>query len=116
MAVRLNKVTRDLNVGISTAVDFLKKNGFDVEENPNAKITDEQFELLKQEFSSDIALKAKSDQFILGRKDKDKEKTKPAVAIKGYEPAPEPESTKQKFKPLGKIDLNKLNKPAKKQE
>ena len=111
MAVRLNKVTRDLNVGISTAVEFLRKKGYEVEENPNAKITDEQFDLLRQEFSTDKDLKAKSDQFILGRKEKDKEKVKPAVAIQGYEPAPE--TTKQKFKPLGKIDLDKLNKPAK---
>ena len=115
MAVRLNKVTRDLNVGISTAVEFLRKKGFEVEENPNAKITDEQFDLLRQEFSTDKALKVKSDQFILGRKEKDKDKVKkPAVAIKGYEP--EPEKTKQKFKPLGKIDLEKLNKPAKQEE
>ena len=111
MAVRLNKVTRDLNVGISTAVEFLRKKGYEVEENPNAKITDEQFDLLRQEFSTDKDLKAKSDQFILGRKEKDKDKVKPAVAIQGYEPAPE--TTKQKFKPLGKIDLDKLNKPAK---
>lgn len=111
MAVRLNKVTRDLNVGISTAVEFLRKKGYEVEENPNAKITDEQFDLLRQEFSTDKALKAKSDQFILGRKEKDKEKVKPAVAIQGYEP--EPEKAKQKFKPIGKIDLDKLNKPAK---
>ena len=114
MAVRLNKVTRDLNVGISTAVEFLRKKGFEVEENPNAKITDEQFELLRQEFSTDKDLKAKSDQFILGRKEKDKEKAKPAVAIQGYEPAPE--TTKQKFKQVGRIDLDKLNKPAKKAE
>ena len=114
MAVRLNKVTRDLNVGISTAVEFLRKKGFEVEENPNAKITDEQFELLRQEFSTDKDLKAKSDQFILGRKEKDKEKAKPAVAIQGYEPAPE--APKQKFKQVGKIDLDKLNKPAKKAE
>ncbi|MBQ6746127.1 MAG: translation initiation factor IF-2 [Bacteroidaceae bacterium] len=114
MAVRLNKVTRDLNVGISTAVEFLRKKGFEVEENPNAKITDEQFDLLRQEFSTDKALKAKSDQFILGRKEKDKEKAKPAVAIQGYEPAPE--APKQKYKPLGKIDLDKLNKPAKSAE
>ena len=111
MAVRLNKVTRDLNVGISTAVEFLRKKGYEVEENPNAKITDEQFDLLRQEFSTDKDLKAKSDQFILGRKEKDKEKVKPAVAIQGYEP--EPEKAKQKFKPIGKIDLDKLNKPAK---
>ena len=114
MAVRLNKVTRDLNVGISTAVEFLKKKGFEVEENPNAKITDEQFDLLRQEFSTDKDLKVKSDQFILGRKEKDKDKVKPAVAIQGYEPAPE--KPKQKFKPIGKIDLDKLNKPAKQAE
>ena len=114
MAVRLNKVTRDLNVGISTAVEFLKKKGFEVDENPNAKITDEQFDLLRQEFSTDKDLKVKSDQFILGRKEKDKDKVKPAVAIQGYEPAPE--KPKQKFKPIGKIDLDKLNKPAKQAE
>ena len=51
---------------------FLEKKGYEVEENPNAKITDEQFDLLRQEFSTDKALKAKSDQFILGRKEKDK--------------------------------------------
>ena len=44
MTIRLNKVTRDLNVGITTAVEFLQKKGFTVEANPNTKITDEQFE------------------------------------------------------------------------
>lgn len=48
MTIRLNKVTRDLNVGITTAVEFLQKKGFTVEANPNTKITDEQFELLKR--------------------------------------------------------------------
>ena len=42
MTIRLNKVTRDLNVGITTAVEFLQKKGFTVEANPNTKITDEQ--------------------------------------------------------------------------
>ena len=60
MTIRLNKVTRDLNVGITTAVEFLQKKGFTVEANPNTKITDEQFELLKKEFSTDKDLKIKS--------------------------------------------------------
>ena len=42
MTIRLNKVTRDLNVGITTVVDFLKKKGNKVEANPNTKITEEQ--------------------------------------------------------------------------
>ena len=62
MAIRLNKVTRDLNVSISTAVEFLQKKGFTVEENPNTKITEEQFDLLKQEFKSDKDLKLQSER------------------------------------------------------
>lgn len=43
MSIRLNKVTKECNVGIQTAVEFLQKKGFkDVEPNPNTKITDEQ--------------------------------------------------------------------------
>ena len=38
MTIRLNKVTRDLNVGITTAVEFLQKKGFTVEANPNKKL------------------------------------------------------------------------------
>ena len=66
MTIRLNKVTRDLNVGITTAVEFLQKKGFTVEANPNTKITDEQFELLKKEFSTDKDLKIKSERFQPG--------------------------------------------------
>ena len=40
MTIRLNKVARDLNVGIATAVDFLQKKGYSVEANPNTKITE----------------------------------------------------------------------------
>ena len=53
MSIRLNKVARDLNVGIQTAVEFLQKKGFTVEANPNTKITDEQYALLVKEFSKD---------------------------------------------------------------
>ena len=35
MTIRLNKVTRDLNVGIATVVEFLQKKGYTVEANPN---------------------------------------------------------------------------------
>ena len=71
MTIRLNKVTRDLNVGITTAVEFLQKKGFTVEANPNTKITDEQFELLKKEFSTDKDLKIKSERFSQERQSKD---------------------------------------------
>ena len=122
MTIRLNKVTRDLNVGITTAVEFLQKKGFTVEPNPNTKITDEQFEMLKKEFSNDKDLKIKSERFSHERQNK--ERAKASVAIEGYEKKEEkvqpeeikieiPEDARPKFKPIGKIDLDALNrKPA----
>ena len=127
MTIRLNKVTRDLNVGITTAVEFLQKKGFTVEANPNTKITDEQFDLLKKEFSTDKDLKIKSERFSQERQSKDRNKA--SVSIDGYEKdtqekaKPEeiktviPEDARPKFKPVGKIDLDKLNRrPAPVQE
>ena len=83
MTIRLNKVTRDLNVGITTAVEFLQKKGFTVEANPNTQITDEQFELLKKEFSTDKNLRLESERFIQERQNKDRNKA--SVSIEGFE-------------------------------
>ena len=125
MAIRLNKVTRDLNVSISTAVEFLQKKGFTVEENPNTKITEEQFDLLKQEFKSDKDLKLQSER--LGKRMMQQEQkpkpvfekpapAKPAVVApkveekKATEIKTEvPEDSKPRFKQVGHIDLDKLN-------
>jgi translation initiation factor IF-2 len=54
--IRLNKVTRDLNVGINTVVEFLQKKGYEIEASPNAKITEEQYAVLTKEFSKDMDL------------------------------------------------------------
>jgi len=58
---RLSKVARDFNVGISTIVDFLHRKGFDIDTNPNNKISDEAFHLLEKEYKSDISLKKESE-------------------------------------------------------
>ena len=78
MSIRLNKVARDLNVGIQTAVEFLQKKGFTVEANPNTKITDEQYALLVKEFSKDKNLKLESESISLERH-KEKSKATPAT-------------------------------------
>ncbi len=123
MTIRLNKVTRDLNVGIVTVVEFLQKKGFAVETNPNTKITEEQYALLVKEFSTDKNLRLASERFIQERQNKDRNKA--SVSIDGYETETAektkveeiktvvPEDARPKFKPVGKIDLDKLNrKPA----
>ena len=120
MTIRLNKVTRDLNVGITTVVEFLQKKGYAIEANPNTKITDEQYDLLVKEFSTDKDLKLKTERFIQERQSKDRNKA--SVSIDGYDketqekPKAEevvkavvPEDARPKFKPVGKIDLDKLN-------
>ena len=58
---RLSKVARELNLGISTIVEFLETKGVKVESNPNAKIDGDTYELLAEEFQSDKSAKAKSD-------------------------------------------------------
>lgn len=77
MAVqRLNKIARELNVGISTMVDFLHKQGFtDVKESPNTKISDEQHLALLKEFSSDVEVKKKSDAISEMRHSRDQKET-----------------------------------------
>jgi hypothetical protein len=78
MTIRLNKVTRDLNVGITTVVDFLQKKGYSIEASPNAKITEEQYAALVKEFSKDKDLKMKSEKIIQQRQGKDQiKKAKP---------------------------------------
>lgn len=62
---RLSKVARDFNVGISTIVEFLHKKGFDIDTNPNNKITDDQFLLLEKEYKSDVNLKKESEKINL---------------------------------------------------
>lgn len=121
MTIRLNKVTRDLNVGIATVVDFLKKKGVDIDENPNSKISKEQYNMLVDEFSTDKSLRIKSERFIQERQE-DKKRNKASVAIDGYESDQQPvekaensdvietvvpEEVRPKVKAVGKIDLDK---------
>ena len=61
-AKRLSKVAREFNVGISTIVEFLKKKGFDIEENPNAKVSPECLNILEKEYSKDIELKKEKEK------------------------------------------------------
>jgi translation initiation factor IF-2 len=117
--IRLNKVTRDLNVGINTVVEFLQKKGYEIEASPNAKITEEQFAELEKEFSKDMNLKQQSEK----ARDKQHKDHKAAAAAQQEAPKSEnlikvavPDEAKPHFKQVGRIDLDSLNrKPAPKQ-
>jgi translation initiation factor IF-2 len=62
---RLSKIAREFNVGISTIVDFLHKKGFDVDSNPNTKISSDLYDILVKEYSSDISAKKESERVSL---------------------------------------------------
>jgi translation initiation factor IF-2 len=62
MAKRLVKIAKELNVGTSTIVDFLSKNGFDLENKPTAKVSDEMEKALIEEFRASISIKEKADK------------------------------------------------------
>ncbi len=107
MSIRLNKVLTELNIGLQTAVDFLKnnKNLGEIKEDANlsTKISDEQYAALKSNFQGDKAVKNEAEK-IFAKKTKEKKVEKKVVK------AEELLEQRQQFKPMGKIDLDNVGK------
>ncbi|MBD5386369.1 translation initiation factor IF-2 [bacterium] len=102
MRTKISKIVKDLNVGLSTAVEFLRKHNIEVEENnPNARIDSDAVELLTKEFSTDKDVKKRSLDFINTKKEKKNDRVQ-AKEVKTEIPQP---------KVLGKIDLANVGKP-----
>ncbi|PID89464.1 MAG: translation initiation factor IF-2 [Bacteroidia bacterium] len=70
---RLSKLAREFNLGISTIVDFLKKKGFEVDSNPNTKVSAECYKALLKEYSSQISVKKESEKLNLNKNRNKKE-------------------------------------------
>ena len=128
--MRLSKATKEFNIATQRAVDTLKEHGHVVEANPNAKIDDAQYEILKKVFASDKAQKDEAEKlFPSRREEKRNEKADkpevndeaPAAPAETLAPAAEtsteaqpaaeetktevPEDLKPQVKVLGKIEL-----------
>jgi len=118
--IRLNKVAREFNVGIATLVDFLNNKGHKVDSNPNSKISNEQYQILTKEFSSDINLKKESKKVDLKstRTKKETISIEPEKAPAKEISAKDEVKLESKIKVVGKIDLKKpaANKPDTKKE
>ena len=81
---RLSKVTKEFNLGLSTVVDFLQDKGFEVESNPNAKISPEMYDVLSGEFQTEKKVKEKSKNIEV------KKPIKETISIEEEKPKPEP--------------------------
>ncbi|MEX2231682.1 MAG: translation initiation factor IF-2 [Cyclobacteriaceae bacterium] len=137
--IRLGQASRKLNVGHNTILEFLSKKGYSVDNNPNAKLTGEQYVMLSKEFASSASEKLEASGLTIGTKyvdnitsDREKEVAKKRVDeeesiliknlgskdLKAKEEAKEKvEREKPKLegiKVLGKIELEK--KPATKKQ
>ena len=140
MAIRLIKLAKELNVGTSTIVDYLKDNGYEIDNKPTAKVSEEMHAELLKEFGDSMAEKEKADQLILGGRQGGEEVVvapppppPPPPVIKAPEPVKEPEPVPEpkpepvaekveapkeevikkpqlEVKVVGKIDLDKTKK------
>src|SRR6478736_2466159 len=66
--IRLGQASRKLNVGHNTILEFLAKKGFVVENNPNAKLSPEQFAMLSKEYASSASEKIEASSLTIGAK------------------------------------------------
>src|SRR6476660_8310458 len=60
--IRINKVLREFNISLERAVDYLKDKGIGIDANPNAKISEREYEILQGQFSSDKGNKEASKE------------------------------------------------------
>ena len=113
--IRINKVLKEFNIGMSTLVEFLHKKGVTVEASPNAKISSDAYSLVEKEFRKEQIVKEESKKVAIKVKDitekeaprKDEGEAQP----KDYFIKTTVDEVKGP-KILGKIDLDKTSKPA----
>ena len=95
--IRLKKAATELNVGISTLVEFLAKKGHQVEMNPNTRLSAEQYDIVATAFQAERAVKEQADKIeitpsssnvvVEATNDENKEESE-EVIIKNYNTSP----------------------------
>ena len=108
--IRLNKVIKEFNISLERVVSFLSDKGHEIEARPTTKISQNQYDLLLNEFSLDRSSKVESHDLS-----EEKKKEKEEIRIK-FEKEKElkfqnqtitSKSSIPRFKKVGEINLNK---------
>jgi len=117
--IRINKVLRELNISLDRAVEHLKENGHEIEARPTTKISTVEYQVLLDEFQTDMSKKVasievgeekrKEKEALLQQIEKEQEEKKAAKekepeVIKG-------QATLSGPKTIGKIDLDPKAEP-----
>ena len=108
--IRLNKVVREFNISLERVVEFLSSKGHEIDARPTTKISQIQYDLLLNEFSSDRSSRVESHD-LSEEKKKEKEELRLKVEkereLKIQRQVITSKSSVQQFKKVGEIDLNK---------
>ena len=135
MSRRLVKIAKELNVGTTTIVEYLADKGFEIDNKPTSKISDDMYDILLEKYSNSMAVKEKADQLVIGSRiatdevivktpppplappppEEEKVEEAPKVEEKKEEEIIKAEVPKSELKVIGKIDLDKKE-PKKKAE
>lgn len=131
--MRLSKVARELNIGLTTIFDFLDEKGVEIEKSPNTKISTDVYSVLLGEFQAEKELKEESrlldldkaeketitmsdsDKVPAGKEDSEEVVVTDTNVTPQEEKAPE-KKNKVAVKIVGKIDIDKGKKKAEKVE
>jgi len=100
---KISKVAKDLNVSVSTVIDFLRKKDINIEENPNARIEDDVVDMLMGAFKSDKDLKNRSAQIAVERKENRARTVEHSAPAQAVEEVKHTAAAGPRI--LGKIDL-----------
>ena len=100
---KLIKACKELNIGMSTAVEFCKKQGKEIATDPNTRIDDDLYLLLAKEFNKDMALKLEAERQAQERQEREIPKS---VAIDEPKKPEHIPTEIPKPKMVGKIDLD----------
>ena len=103
MAIKLIKACKELNIGMSTAVEFCKKQGKEIATDPNTRIDDDLYLLLAKEFNKDMALKLEAERQAQERQEREIPKSVAVDEPKKPEHIP---TEIPKPKMVGKIELD----------
>jgi translation initiation factor IF-2 len=79
-SITLLKAAKELNIGIATAVDFLVKNGYDIESKPGTKLSADVYQVLLREFQGDKIIKEEANQIHIGKIRRDETPVEPVVS------------------------------------
>ncbi len=92
--IRLGKAAGELNVGMSTIVEFLESKGVTIDASPNTKLEPEQYDMLRTEYAADQNLKEQAKMTTPPREKREtisiRDKREDEVPEPAPEPTPEP--------------------------